>query len=103
MHILSESDDRLDVIEALLELGADVNAQDCRGHTALDAPVDREDDAKIDLLARSAASAAVTPEAAGALRPPPLSASSDRVRPSARQLLVCAPATRWNCRNDLNS
>jgi len=52
LHILSESDDRLDVIEALLELGADVNAKDCRGQTALDTAVDREDQEMIDLLAR---------------------------------------------------
>ncbi|MDM0008388.1 ankyrin repeat domain-containing protein [Variovorax sp. J22G73] len=52
LHVLSESDDRLDVIEALLELGADVNARDGSGRTALDTAEDREDPEMIALLTR---------------------------------------------------
>ena len=49
------------MIEALLELGADVNAKDCRGQTALDTAVDREDQEMIDLLARFGGIRGVSP------------------------------------------
>jgi ankyrin repeat protein len=50
LHIVSEHPEALDVMQELLELGADVNAKDDSGRTALATALERDEQDKAELL-----------------------------------------------------
>jgi len=50
LHIASENPDAFDVMQKMLELGAQVNAKDNAGQTALDTAIARGETEKIELL-----------------------------------------------------
>jgi ankyrin repeat protein len=50
LHIMSENPEALDVMQELLELGADVNAKDNSGRTALATALARDEQDKVEML-----------------------------------------------------